>query len=619
MLILFNLLKSDKVIKDQVRYWIALISNRCANLTNKAHVIIIGSHADEFKGDPVKKIKQLQKSFKQEFLEQPLTLKSVMHMDCRLSQSAEMSNLHKILTESVNDLREEGVMQFSIHCFYVLLISTFKEKVAVHIADILKAIEEAPKDSPFVYLPTDMESLIEMCKELDTKGYIMFIEHFTEETLDWVILEQVKLLVDVSGSLFAPCNFPQHYPLSYSTGVVPLSRLKAYYDEYDPDMLMTFLTRMEYCREVTDHEVLECIASDEETFENDKYFFFPHLVSLDRPTGKWNEDSDTACKFGWLLQCHKDGFNPHFIQALLLRLAFGFAMKTGNENDESDSETNGSEFDAFDDCYSDEVDSEEFEDESSQTNIATEQSLAQKITIKRICSVWKNGIYWQDNDGVTSIVDVIEQRKLLILMQCKTGCEVECIQRRSSVISMVFKTQRELCPKAKFDEYFLDPNSLKHPVANFNKQTLFSIDEIKGAIMTGKQQIVVNRANKDIKLQTLLCFEPYSHRAVLKFCNQVNASEQLSKDMLDTITDSLDECYKGNAIVLEMRKYFLGKASTVGELIKWIDQCSIFRDRKHPKFQGTISDIIMMLVYAFNYIISYFYSQYAISFADPRA
>ena len=330
VLILFNLLKSDRVIKDQIHYWIAFIANRCAHLIDKAHVIIIGSHSDKFKGDPVKKIKQVQESFKQEFVEQPLTLRSVMHMDCRLSQSAEMSNLHKILTESVNDLREKGVMQFSLHCFYVLLISTFKEKVAVHISDILKAIEEAPGDSPFIHLPRDIKSVIKMCKELDTKGYLMFIEHITDETKDWVIFKQVKLLENVSGSLFAPSNFPQHYPLSYSTGVVPLSRLKAYYDEYDPDMLMTFLTRMEYCREINDCEVLKCIASEEETFDNDKYFFFPHLVSLDRPTGKWNEDSDTAYKFGWVLQCI-GGFSPHFIQALLLRLAFGFAMKASDD------------------------------------------------------------------------------------------------------------------------------------------------------------------------------------------------------------------------------------------------------------------------------------------------
>ena len=46
-----------------------------------------------------------------------------------------------------------------------------------------------------------------MCKELDTKGYLMFIEHITDETMNWVIFEQVKLLEDVSGSLFAPSNF----------------------------------------------------------------------------------------------------------------------------------------------------------------------------------------------------------------------------------------------------------------------------------------------------------------------------------------------------------------------------------------------------------------------------
>ena len=587
VLILFKLLnpvqKTKRLkIKHRIHYWITFIANRCAKLTNKAHVIIIGSHADKVKGDPVQIIKQLQKSFKHEFVEQPLVLKGVIHMNCRLSQSPEMSNLHKILTESVNDLCEEGVTQFSTHCFYVLLISTFKEKVAVHIADIQNVIKEAPKDSPFTYLPTDVDLLIEMCKELDAKGYLMFIEHSTQ-ALDWVILEQIKLLEDVSGSLFAPSNFPQHCPLSYSTGVVPLSRLKAYYDEYDPDMLMTFLTRMEYCQEVTDHEVLECIASEEETFEKDKYFFFPHLVSLDRPTDKWKEDLDTAYKFGWLLQCEKDGFNPHFIQALLLRLAFRFAMKSSDENDELDNETNGSEFDASNDYYCDEADFEEFEDDGSETsNIATEQSLAQKMAIKRVCSVWKNGIYWQDNHGVASIVDVIEQRMLLVLMQCKRGCEVECIQHRSSVISMVFKMQKELCPIATFNEYFLHPNSLKHPLTIFNRQTLFSIKEITHAIKTGKKQIIVNKTDKHIKLQTLLYFEPYSHEVI----ENINKSGQLSKDMLDTIIESLDESYKDNAVVMEMRNQFKCKSSTVKDLIEWFDKISIYRDRPHPKFSG---------------------------------
>ena len=236
VLILFNLHNSNQKIKGQIHFWIQFIANRCSKLTNNAHVIIIGSHAHELqskKKDPAQKLKQVQTSFKEEFLEKPLTLKCVMHMDCTLSQSAEISKLHKILEHSVNELRETGTIQFTVHCFYALLINTFKEKVTIHI---------------------------------------------TDDTLDWIILKQVKLLHDVLGSLFAPSNFPQHYPLSYSTGVVPLSRIEKYYDEYDPNMLLTFLIRMEYCRKIT---VLECIVSDEETFENDEYFFFSHLVSLE--------------------------------------------------------------------------------------------------------------------------------------------------------------------------------------------------------------------------------------------------------------------------------------------------------------------------------------------------
>ena len=424
----------------------------------------------------------------------------------------------------------------------------------------------------------------------------MFIENSMDEKLDWIILEQVKLLQDVSGSLFAPSNFPQHYPLSYSTGVVPLSRLKEYYDDYDPDMLLTFLTRMEYCFEVTDPDVLECIVNDEETFEDDKYFFFPHLVSLKRPTDKWNEDSDTAYKFGWLLQCHKDGdyFSPHFIQALLLRLAFGFAMKPSDENYESDTETIESESDLIDDYYDDEIGSEEDSesDEVSQTrDVTTEQNLAQKIVIKRICSVWKNGIYWQDNDGVISIVDVIDQRKLLVLMQCKRDCEVECIQHRSSVISMVFRAQKDLCPRAKLNEFFLHPNSLKHPLTTIKKQELFSITDIKNAIKEGKH-IIMNKDDQIIKVGRLLYFEPYSHNTVLRLCNQANSSEQLSKAALDTIADSLDKRYTGNAAVSDMRckfEYLLRNSSTVKDLIKWFDQISIFRDREHP--QGTACNI----------------------------
>ena len=51
----------------------------------------------------------------------------------------------------------------------------------------------------------------------------MFIEHPTIIDMSWLIINKLPLFNEVTGSLFAPSSLPQHCPLSYNTGVVPLS------------------------------------------------------------------------------------------------------------------------------------------------------------------------------------------------------------------------------------------------------------------------------------------------------------------------------------------------------------------------------------------------------------
>ena len=609
VLLLISLMDSDTKIKNQAHFWINFISERCAVLSDKAHVIIVGSHADKLRSqgkNPVKKIKRLQSLLEKEFVDVSLIFKGLLYMNCTLSHSDEINKLRLLCQKSVESLREKGIMHFTSHCFFVLLLETFKGEVAVTIDKITQAIEKAPEDSPFKLLPTYSKSVTPMCNELDTKGHIMFIKCSTDGNSDYVILDKVKLLHDVLGSLFAPSNFPQHRPLSYSTGVVPLSRLKEYYDKYDPDMLLTFLTRMEYCREVTDHNVLDCITSDELTSETDRYFFFPHLVSLDRPKDKWNEDSDVTYKFGWLLQCSRDGnfFSPHFIQALLLRLAFAFALKPQSENNyESDSEFESDEDGSYDDHEYEETNSSE-EDESSDDDgvhhMAAGESLALKVAIKRICSVWKNGIYWQDNDGVTAIVDIVGQKNLIVLMQCKRGSEVECIKRRSSVMSMVFETKEELCPRAKFFECFLRPDSVKHPLTMFNELyktgAMFSIHDIERTINM-KKPFIVNNVGYSIKIEQLLYFEPYSElpkQTVINICNHTSTNKPTEK-VLHSVADSLYKRYHIFHYIINDHLppdhnipeasliCLLRKASTFQVLRKWLDQISIFNGRKPPQ------------------------------------
>ena len=631
VLLLISLMDSDTKIKNQAHFWINFISERCAVLSDKAHVIIVGSHADKLRSqgkNPVKKIKRLQSLLEKEFVDVSLIFKGLLYMNCTLSHSDEINKLRLLCQKSVESLREKGIMHFTSHCFFVLLLETFKGEVAVTIDKITQAIEKAPEDSPFKLLPTYSKSVTPMCNELDTKGHIMFIKCSTDGNSDYVILDKVKLLHDVLGSLFAPSNFPQHRPLSYSTGVVPLSRLKEYYDKYDPDMLLTFLTRMEYCWEVTDHNILEYITRDETTSRTDKYFFFPHLVSLDRPTDKWTESKDTAYKFGWMLQCSRDGkfFSPRFIQALLLRLAFTFALKPQSEKYEYDDEyesdedelddeyeeTNTSEENnIIDDNYDDDDDyndpyayddgnSDAYDDDNVDVSQNTPgESLAQKVTIKRTCSVWKNGIYWQDNDGVTAIVDIIDQKRLIVLMRCERDCEVECIKRRSSVISMVLEAKKEFCLGVNLLEYFLHPHSVKHPLNEFKKLCssgmVFSIGDIKHTI-NNRKPFIVNKHGKRIKLEELLYFEPYSEllqQTVISICN--HTTSELTEKVLCSVANSLYKRYHifchclpldqevSEASLKHKFMRLLRKASTFQVLREWLDQISIFNGRQPPQ------------------------------------
>ena len=497
VLIVINLAELQKIIGDQLHYWINFIANRCAGLSDKAHLIIIGSHVDVLERDgisPSEKISLLRHSVKTQIQDKNIVLKDFIHLNCTKSHSDEMSKLRRNLQTSTDALRETGVMHFKSHCFYVLLLQMFKNSTVVTLGRVISTLKlkaKNSKDNPLYVVPSDRAAVLKLCQDLDEKGYLMFIEHPSIMDMSWLILNKVPLLNKVIGSLFAPSYFPQHCPLSYSTGVVPLSwfekQLCAQH-KYPASLSLTFLSRMEYCREITDNLVLESIIKEEDISRLDKYYFFPSLVSLERPTDKWSNDLDMSYKCGWLIQCTSEGdfFSPHFIQALLLRLTFSFTPKK-IEYDTSDLETYR--------CNND-------LDESSEVK---------PFVIKRFCSVWKNGIYWQEESGVKTIVEVIHQRTLVLLMQCLESCEIELIKRRSQIISMTLSAKEEFCSEAKVLEYFIHPKCVSHPLLNLEsiQNQLFSFPRVKASIEK-KQPCVVNEHDKSVKLEDLLYFEPYS-------------------------------------------------------------------------------------------------------------
>ena len=609
VLVLVNLTDSIRKIEDQTHYWINFMENRFhTTLKDNAHMIVVCSHADKVV-DPAMKVSELRQTIEKQVDGKTIALKGVIHINCTKSLSREMERLQEMLKDSTNDLREEGVLHFNSHCFYVFLLQEFKGTTFITLTCIFSKLQLHSKESraphnPLHLLPKDNHEIINFCRDLNDRGHIHFIEHPFAIDKSWVLLDKQPLLEKLLGPLFAPSNFPQHCPLSYSTGVVSLTLFKEHISEKlncPASMLLTFLSRMEYCREITDQAVIDSIVKQEGYCKTEKYYFFPNLVSLTRPCDKWRSDN-ISYKCGWLIQCTRDGefFSPHFIQALLLRLAFSFTTKKA-AYDSGDVET-------YD------------ESEEAQTQVMS-------MVIKRKCSVWKNGIYWQDEGGLISIIDIIDQRTLLLLMNCQCRNEMPLIERRSQIISMVLTAKGEFSSKAELREYFIHPDFVVHPLLNIDKRTLFSLPCIRKTI-TEEHLFALNEHDQRVKLEKLLYFEPYAELrglVIQNLCNQDMINMQISDKLLQSVAKQLHQrcvllrylCCKSQcsgAVAAPMLQYpasipedhrmsheLLGilrsrlGGGTIQDLRKLFDQISIFRGRQPPLGMWSLCNVYIAM------------------------
>ena len=160
-------------------------------------------------------------------------------------------------------------------------------------------------------------------------------------------------------------------------------------------------------------------------FNHDQFLFFPGLVNSGQPSGEmWLKDESFVFYSGWCLesaQSHKF-FTPRFLQTLILRLAFGFAV-------------------------------------SRRPNGILTSSLS---LFSRECTIWKNGLRWLNLDGVETFVELVEDgRALLLLMRAKKGSELRGVNLRSLLIRKILDTKEECCPGVLTSEYLIHPKHLR--------------------------------------------------------------------------------------------------------------------------------------------------------------
>ena len=464
-LLLIDISKSKEVIREELVYWWHFINNQSQKAAAPPHVILAGSHKDMVKSRDRKELEIIISNWIKAI---PVCFEFVGYfsLDCRKLVSQGLSALLTQLNTTCQVVRQ--FVDVNLHCHILnalLRAPEFQDLVYCRTSDIMSRIQ-----SDNALLPQTFSLLIPLLASLNDRGHILLLQNHTDESKSWVILKPDVLLTEVNGSVFAPKYFKEHSEFAMSTGVVTLSKLKEKFIEYNHEVIVEYLTHLEFCFRIKDQHTLDMITNNEvhDSAAAEEYYFFPSLVRVENPTNVCQPHQSIGYECGWLYKCSKETeqLTTRFLHVLILRLAF--ACDPPDDPTETES-----------------------------------------VVLLRSCSVWKHGIAWWTNDGIEVIVEVgLQCRWVVVMLRCPDDKKVECAELRSKVIHTVLKAKTDFCPVITIRECLIAPSSLKYPFEG-RELTLYSMREVARATIEGKDYARDTEGKNPITIPQLLPFEPY--------------------------------------------------------------------------------------------------------------
>ena len=389
-----------------------------------------------------------------------------------------------------------------------------------------------------------------------------------------IVINKEFLLSKLSGAVFAPKGFKQYNKLSSNTGVVPLSKVTSWLSEVDKvhkkdvDSLIAFLTHLEFCQEISDQALHHLISEQYPKVSAERYFLFPGLISLKANDSVWQIQSTVRydCNFGWILKCiHREQFfSSRFLQVLLLRLAFSFALEPS--------------------C-----------------DIASQST---NLGIHRHCHLWKNGVFWGSMLGMQTLVEVTSDNKsIIVLARFRKANVLQCIHLRSAVISTILQCKEQFCPRVITTESFIDSSSPlldQYPLkpTDIHNNTC-SLHDLTTAVVRAdcRHPDIVFPSQRTIPAEIVLSFEPYLEMnlpTIQELCNEKNENKVIENNFFaNFVQHATDELsYLINIVsgsstnstslyqdLLRWRDSDKTNKKTYKELRQTVDQYSVFAGR----------------------------------------
>ena len=474
LVVVVNLSESNDEIIRALNYWNCFIENHCSQDSSKPDIVIVGSHADVVQSQlqkPKEKASDILNTV-------PSSLQvphKIIPINCTRLASDGLTELCAAIGNYCTLFRQEITIDININFLHALLCQEFKNVTACTVSTILSHIRKR-WDAGYHHrgMGWDAETLSQYLVTLSDKSKFLYLRNPEKIEDSWIILDQEKLLSEINGTVFAPVNFEEHYDdISSCTGVVPFSKIREVFREYNPDMIISFMSHLEFCHSIAESEARLISEGESRSIQqqSEQLYFFPALVSKDQPEESFKSIEKTHCQSGWSYQCvRSDQFLPlRFLHVLLLRLAFLFARPA--EKDE---------------IYP---------------------------VIHRQCNVWKSGIHWLNRDGVEAIVEVVEHNTAVtVIMGCFEGREMSCIMCRSEVIRTILELKERFCRAVELRESFIHPDQLSYPLKSLRLLPSFTITELASAIAE-KKDMVTSQQGRCLTMygiNELLFFEPYA-------------------------------------------------------------------------------------------------------------
>ena len=473
--ILSNLTNYEETIKKDLLFWFNFVENVSVKLISSSQVLVLGSHIDKLSSEKdfqpfVNDVANLAVRFQ--------NYKGFFPIDCHRQGGKGVNTVIEKLRECCEAVVDKNdKMNYHCHCLNSFLQQL--EEVAISVDDLCSKLVEL--NEPCLLI--DRSTVLEFLTILGSKGLILFLAN------TWVIIYKEALLTEVNGVLFNNGIDCQRKPVASNTGIMPVSTLANFFDKHNTDMLICFLTSLQFCHQMDSYAVSSItnhIPSDDFPISKDETFlFFPALITEDKPTSIF----ETTYGFGWSLWCPESHqfLSMRFLHALLLHLAYTCCPPPPEE-----------------------------------TDYIIDNAAIQEL--HRVCTMWKNGIYWKEENNVEVMVEVTEDNRCVTALVSHSSL-IESYQLRASLIKEVLNLKNKLCPCTS-NQFIIAPGNIKDVMEKEQKnRILYALRNVAKGVLT--REPVTSSTDKSIAVQLVigekepyLCIAPLVTKALFTDTNK---------------------------------------------------------------------------------------------------